>query len=114
MKLQYYVDVTILFIAERKRTMNFDGSSIRDLSTKMQKLIMFLNMDIYRYKRYFHVLGGMLPKDIKVVLWTLLFAIPGIIKQYAYYLTPYILVDMPEISVSEASKLSCKITKGYK
>lgn len=56
----------------------------------------------------------MLPKDIKVVLWTLLLAIPGIIKQYAYYLTPYILVDMPEISASEASKLSCKITKGYK
>lgn len=46
MKLQYYVDATILFIAEIKRTMNFDGSSIRDLSMKMQKLIMYLNMNI--------------------------------------------------------------------
>lgn len=34
---------------------------------------------------------------VYMMLWTLLLIIPGIIKSYSYSMTPYILVDDPEI-----------------
>ena len=47
-------------------------------------------------------------------LWTLLLIIPGIVKYYAYAMTPYILVDNPELSANQAINLSCKMMKGHK
>lgn len=57
---------------------------------------------------------GMLFMSIKVILWSLLLIIPGLIKSYAYMLTPYILKDMPQISAREASSLSDEMMKGHK
>ena len=34
---------------------------------------------------------------LKIVLWTLLFIIPGIIKTYEYMMVPYILAEQPDI-----------------
>ncbi|MBO4938395.1 MAG: zinc ribbon domain-containing protein [Oscillospiraceae bacterium] len=63
------------------------------------------------------VLGGMLWMDLWVFLWGLI-PIAGpiftIIKTYEYRLTPYILVTEPEISATEAIKVSSKRTKGWK
>ena len=49
-----------------------------------------------------------------VYLWSLLFLIPGIIKAIAYSQAFYILAEYPEVSVTQALKISQKITKGYK
>ena len=49
-----------------------------------------------------------------VFLWTLLLFIPGIIKGFAYSMTPYILKDCPELSAHQAIKLSRKMMKGHK
>lgn len=49
-----------------------------------------------------------------IFLWTLLFIIPGMIKMFAYSLTPYILKDYPELSANEAINLSKKMMKGHK
>lgn len=47
-------------------------------------------------------------------LWSLLFIIPGIIKSYSYAMTPYILLDRPELSPTEAIKESEKMMNGHK
>ncbi len=49
-----------------------------------------------------------------LILWMLLFLIPGIIKYYSYSMTPYILKDNPEISAEQAICDSMKMMKGYK
>ena len=57
---------------------------------------------------------GMFLMGLFVFLWSLLLFIPGIIKSYAYALTPYILIDNPELSANQAINLSRKMMKGHK
>ena len=57
---------------------------------------------------------GMLLVFVFTFLWTLLFIIPGIIKAFAYAMTPYILKDYPELSANQAINLSRKMMKGHK
>jgi len=59
-------------------------------------------------------LGGSLWMALFVWLWSLLFIIPGIVKVYAYRMTPYILARHPEVSATEALNLSKRMTKGNK
>ena len=59
-------------------------------------------------------LGGMLWMDLWIFLWSLLFVIPGIVKSFAYCLTPYILADCPNVSATQALKLSMAMTDGHK
>lgn len=47
-------------------------------------------------------------------LWSLLFIIPGIVKRYSYSMTPYILLENPEMSVDQAITESRKIMDGNK
>lgn len=47
-------------------------------------------------------------------LWTLLFFIPGIIKNLSYAMTFYILNDHPEYSATQAITESRKIMNGHK
>ena len=64
--------------------------------------------------RFGHVLGGFWYMQLFTFLWSLLFIIPGIVKSIAYSMTPYILVDQPEISATDALKKSMEMTKGHK
>ncbi|MEE0877952.1 MAG: DUF975 family protein [Treponemataceae bacterium] len=57
---------------------------------------------------------GQLWMTLWIFLWSLLFFIPGIVKTFAYSQMHYILAEYPEVSVTEAMKISMKITKGYK
>lgn len=47
-------------------------------------------------------------------LWSLLLVIPGIIASYSYYLTPYILVEHPEMTAREAIRESKELMRGNK
>lgn len=47
-------------------------------------------------------------------LWSLLFIIPGIIAALSYALAPYILAEHPEISASEALRMSKEMMQGNK
>ena len=49
-----------------------------------------------------------------IFLWSLLFVVPGIIKSIAYSQAFFILAEYPDVSVTQALKISQKITKGYK
>ncbi|MGA9175075.1 MAG: DUF975 family protein [Thermoactinomyces sp.] len=53
-------------------------------------------------------------QSIYLILWSLLFFIPGIIKWYSYSMTPYILIDHPELPVNEAITKSREMMNGHK
>ena len=53
-------------------------------------------------------------RSLYVVLWSLLFVIPGIIKEYGYSMTPFILAEHPEMTASQAIRLSEDMMDGHK
>ena len=44
----------------------------------------------------------------------MLLVVPGIVKAYAYRLTPYILADCPRVSATGALEISMRMTQGHK
>ena len=53
-------------------------------------------------------------RDLFLVLWSLLFFIPGIVKSYSYRLVPYLLKDHPELSPTEVITRSRQMMNGHK
>lgn len=53
-------------------------------------------------------------RSLYVMLWSLLFIIPGIIKEYSYAMTPFILAEHPNLTASQAIKLSEQLMEGHK
>lgn len=64
--------------------------------------------------RYWRNVLGMFLRSLFIALWMLLFIVPGIIKAYAYALTPFILLDNPELGPNEARLRSIEMMRGYK
>ncbi len=64
--------------------------------------------------KYGRNIGTLLLAGIKVVLWSFLLVIPGIIKAYEYAIIPYILADDPEISSKDAFKKAKQMMNGNK
>lgn len=69
---------------------------------------------IFKDKSCMNVAITMLLKEIYIALWSLLFVIPGLVKNYEYYFIPYILAEHPDMSRREAFQLSREMTSGYK
>ena len=63
---------------------------------------------------YLDILKTMLLRDVRLFFWYLLLIIPGIIKNYAYRMVPYILADNPKIGVKRSIELSEELTDGHK
>ena len=55
-----------------------------------------------------------LTNELLIMLWSMLFIIPGIIKSYAYSMSYYILLDNPDISANDARKKSIEMMDGNK
>lgn len=72
------------------------------------------NMFTTGFSNWGHIVLGQLLMGIFIFLWSLLLIVPGIVKAYAYAMTPYILVERPELSVNEAIGLSRRMMKGRK
>ena len=66
------------------------------------------------FSRWLRNVWGIFLMTLKVALWTFVFIIPGIIKAFAYALTPFLLVDCPELSPLKCIKLSNEMMKGHK
>lgn len=58
--------------------------------------------------------GTCLLMSLYIILWSLLFCVPGIIKSYSYSQTLYIRAENPNISPSRAIELSKLIMDGHK
>ena len=52
--------------------------------------------------------------ELFIMLWSMLFVIPGIIKAYSYSMAPYILAENPTMTAREALNESKRITNGAK
>lgn len=66
------------------------------------------------FNQYGRYLGTSLLMALYIFLWTLLIVIPGIIKSYAYAMTPYICKDYPELTADECINRSKEMMNGYK
>ena len=53
-------------------------------------------------------------KDLYVVLWSLLFIVPGIYKAYQYRMVPYILGEYPDMTYQEVLQRSKDMMDGQK
>ncbi len=66
------------------------------------------------FNDYTRILGTLLLKSLYTFLWYLLLIIPGVIKQYSYAMTDYILRDHPELKNNAAIERSMAMMKGHK
>lgn len=53
-------------------------------------------------------------RELYVILWGLLFLIPGIMASYRYAMTPFLMVEFPELTASQAIDRSKQIMDGHK
>ena len=53
-------------------------------------------------------------KSIWILLWSIFFIIPGLVKCYSYSQMEYLLLEYPELSVTKSMKISQIITRGHK
>lgn len=63
---------------------------------------------------YKNVVKTMFHADIRVLLWSFLFVIPGIYKKYQYRMVSYILAEHPDIDYREALQMSRDMMEGHK
>ena len=66
------------------------------------------------FKNFLNSFLLMLINQIFIVLWTLLFVIPGIVKTYAYSMSFYIMADNPELDQETCRKRSMEMMEGHK
>lgn len=66
------------------------------------------------YQDFLRIFLTMLLKNVYIILWSLLFCIPGIIKSYSYAMTEFILRDNPEMKNNEAIERSMDLMQGHK
>lgn len=63
---------------------------------------------------YLNVVKTVFLRDLYIVLWGLLFIIPGIIKSYEYRMVNYILAENPEMNTKEVFTMSRDMMRGNK
>ena len=66
------------------------------------------------YKDFGRIFTTVLLTQIYILLWLLLFVIPGIIKSLSYAMIPFVLRDNPKMKNNAAIELSMKLMDGHK
>ena len=66
------------------------------------------------FRNYGNVFITLFMRDLFLVLWTILFLIPGLIKAYSYRMVPYILAEDTSLSPKECIHLSQDMMRGNK
>ena len=66
------------------------------------------------FRDFGHTFATMLLRDVFLLLWTMLFVIPGLIKIYSYRMVPFILAEHPELSATETITRSREMMNGNK
>ena len=67
-----------------------------------------------RFDIFFKAVGLQLFIGFFVLLWSLLFIIPGIVAGFRYAMAPYIMAENPDIGIREAVNLSKQMMAGHK
>jgi len=89
------------------------GFSVSFLKLAREKNVVFENLFI-GFKDYGRIVSVMFLKNLLILLWTLLFIIPGIVKAYAYGMTEYIIADNPKMDALSAITKSKEMMYGWK
>ena len=66
------------------------------------------------FQNYGHTFATLFLRDLFLVLWFLLFLIPGLVKAYSYCMVPFILAEHPELSATEIITRSRRMMNGNK
>lgn len=111
-ELSYYGAVVLLIFVAFPLAIGFAYTFLKLLNESDSNLTG--NMFNIGFNDYWHHVGVYLLYVIKVFLWTLLLIVPGIIKSFSYAMTPYIVIDHPEYTASEAIAASESMMKGNK
>ena len=64
--------------------------------------------------RYWNVVAGMFYSEIRIIGYTFLLVVPGIIKSYQYRFVPYLLAENPDLAPARAAEISTIRTEGEK
>ena len=107
-----YSSLLLLFLVMLPLSAGFSNSLRLLLATGDGRITN--NMFGITFGNWLHLVGGMTLMSIYIFLWSLLLFIPGIIKAYSYAMTPFILIEHPELSVNQAIDESRRLMKGRK
>lgn len=66
------------------------------------------------FQNYSRYLGVSVLYTVFIMLWSLLLIVPGIIKSYAYAMTPYIMHENPQLTANDCIEASKKMMDGNK
>ncbi|MBO5543806.1 MAG: DUF975 family protein [Oscillospiraceae bacterium] len=66
------------------------------------------------FANYWHNFVVLFLRDIYLILWCMLFLVPGFIKMYSYAMVPYILAENPDMPANEVITLSRQMMNGNK
>ena len=66
------------------------------------------------FQNYWHNFVVLFLRDLYLILWFLLFLIPGFIKAYSYCMVPYILAENPDMPANEVITRSREMMNGHK
>ena len=66
------------------------------------------------FQQYGRYLGVSVLQTVFIMLWTLLFIVPGIIKGYSYAMTCFIMHDNPQLNADNCIEASKKMMDGNK
>ncbi|MDD4316555.1 MAG: DUF975 family protein, partial [Clostridia bacterium] len=81
---------------------------------KTDYMDVFFSFTFKDLNKYLNHLGTMLARMLLIVLWMLLFIIPGIIKAIAYSQVTYIKAENPDMDIMECLKESQRLMDGHK
>lgn len=103
LSIVHFVLGGVIWLGEAKYNLNLidrKEAAWRDLFSQFDRLGPALVMNLLR--------------GIFIALWSLLFVIPGIVASYSYAMAPYIMLEDPNCSGSEALKRSKAMMNGHK
>lgn len=63
---------------------------------------------------YAKYLGTLLLQAVYTILWMLLLVVPGIVKNYSYSMTSFLMRDNPSLEYNAAIEESMRLMKGHK
>lgn len=69
---------------------------------------------MFHSENYMNVVKIQFLKNLKIVLWTMLFVVPGIIKMFEYAMVPYIVAENPGMDSKEVFEISKRMMMGRK
>lgn len=63
---------------------------------------------------YKNIVTALFHRDLQILLWALLFIIPGIYKKYQYRMVSYIMAEHPDMEYRSALQMSTDMMNGHK